>query len=232
MFFVLRFQEFEANRACLARPFKRVDVPAGPPPYVNANSMDGTSDMIYEDLPPSRLCAACDQVHPIGYCRLKLAGVEHCGLCGLAHSGFSRTCPHLNSELQVATMLGALKESTEPRHLVDAATKYLRGIRGDLVHRKKKKELQKEAALRGQAGSNGAVGVNGQSPGLHGVSPIVAAPPIGHGVNNGMFTRFARPLTPRLNGSSARLDDAHGPAASSSGQDKKSGTAEAPLELE
>lgn len=87
------------------------------------------------DLP----CMACDTVHPQGHCRLKLAGVEHCGLCGIAHFGHSRTCPHLNSEMQVAQMLGSLKESTEQRALVEEATKYIRGIRGDLVFRRKKK---------------------------------------------------------------------------------------------
>lgn len=86
------------------------------------------------DIPQYR-CTACDQFHPIGYCLLKRAGVEHCGLCGIPHFGFSRTCPHLNSETQVAVMLGSLKESTEQRALVEEATKYLRGIRGHLVRR-------------------------------------------------------------------------------------------------
>jgi Chromatin remodeling factor Mit1 C-terminal Zn finger 2 len=73
---------------------------------------------------------------------LKLAGVEHCGLCGIAHLGHGRTCPHLNSEIQVATLLGTLKESTEPSELIDRATKYLRMIRGDLVQRKSYRERQ------------------------------------------------------------------------------------------
>ena len=78
----------------------------------------------------------------MGWCRLKVAGVEHCGLCGLAHVGHGRTCPHLNSEVQVATLLGTLKESTESRELIEQATKYLRMIRGDLVQRKRKQEAQ------------------------------------------------------------------------------------------
>jgi hypothetical protein len=73
----------------------------------------------------------------MGWCRLKLAGVEHCGLCGIAHFGHGRTCPHLNSEVQVATLLGTLKESTESHDLKEKATKYLRMIRGDLVQRKR-----------------------------------------------------------------------------------------------
>ena len=80
----------------------------------------------------------------MGWCRLKVSGVEHCGLCGLAHIGHGRTCPHLNSELQVATLLGTLKESTESHELIDKATKYLRMIRGDLVQRKRLQERKQE----------------------------------------------------------------------------------------
>ena len=81
----------------------------------------------------------------MGWCRLKVSGVEHCGLCGLAHVGHGRTCPHLNSETQVATLLGTLKESTEPHELIDKATKYLRMIRGDLVQRKRLQEAKQES---------------------------------------------------------------------------------------
>ena len=82
----------------------------------------------------------------MGWCRLKLAGVEHCGLCGLAHLGHSRTCPHLNSEAQVVTLLQTLKESTEDREKVELATKYLRSIRGDLVARKRNAEKRRQEA--------------------------------------------------------------------------------------
>jgi hypothetical protein len=92
--------------------------------------------MFLDGLPISHLCSACDEFHPVGWCRLKVAGVEHCGLCGLAHIGHGRTCPHLNSEVQVATLLGTLKESTESRELIEQGTKYLRMIHGDLVQRK------------------------------------------------------------------------------------------------
>ena len=68
----------------------------------------------------------------MGWCRLKVGGNEHCGLCGLAHLGHNRTCPHLNSERQVSLLLQMLKESPEPQGLKDAAVKYLRGIRSDL----------------------------------------------------------------------------------------------------
>lgn len=78
-----------------------------------------------------------------GYCALKRAGPEHCNLCGLAHYGTARTCPHLSSETQVRLMLDALKTSTEPRESIEAARSYLRGVIGDLVRKKKReKELQ------------------------------------------------------------------------------------------
>ncbi|EEH45351.2 uncharacterized protein PADG_01501 [Paracoccidioides brasiliensis Pb18] len=120
------------------RPFRRTNVPdvgLG----LNGTMTDGSGGPSPTAHPPHH-CVACDQVHPIGYCPLKLAGVEHCGICGIAHYGRGRTCPHLNSETQVALMLGSLKESPEQRTLVDEATKYLRGIRGDLVRRKRVKE--------------------------------------------------------------------------------------------
>lgn len=125
------------------RPFKRVD----PAKIAPQPALDGGTDAASRSSP----CIACNQIHPVGYCPLKLAGVEHCGLCGIAHLGYQRTCPHLNSETRVALMLGSLKESTEPRHIVEEAKKYLRGIRGDLVRRKK---LQEAAAAAGAGGGN------------------------------------------------------------------------------
>lgn len=113
-------------------------IPEGSPPYPDAA---GAANYIpVGGLAPSHTCLACGDVHPMGWCKLKVAGVEHCGLCGIAHLGNGRTCPHLNSEVQVATLLGTLKESTEPRELTDKATKYLRMIRGDLVQRKRLQE--------------------------------------------------------------------------------------------
>ncbi|KAF7508417.1 hypothetical protein GJ744_009270 [Endocarpon pusillum] len=129
-----------------ARPFRRVKIPIGNPPYVDA---EGAANYIpVGELPPNHLCIACGDLHPMGWCRLKLAGVEHCGLCGIAHLGHGRTCPHLNSEIQVATLLGTLKESTESHELKDKATKYLRMIRGDLVQRKKIQERKDQRQIR------------------------------------------------------------------------------------
>jgi chromodomain-helicase-DNA-binding protein 4 len=90
----------------------------------------------------NRQCLACGEVHPVGYCPLKRSGAEHCGLCGLAHYGTARTCPHLSSETQVRLMLDSLKTSTESRESIEAARNYLRGVIGDLVRKKKReKEL-------------------------------------------------------------------------------------------
>ncbi|OAG38823.1 hypothetical protein AYO21_07018 [Fonsecaea monophora] len=132
-----------SRRKVQARPFRRVRVPLGPAPHFNG---DVTFDHgPVQQMPAVHHCSACNEQHPMGWCRLKLAGVEHCGLCGMAHLGHSRTCPHLNNENQVMTMLQTLKESIESRELIDQATKYLRMVRGDLVQRKRvrdRKELE------------------------------------------------------------------------------------------
>lgn len=94
-------------------------------------------------------------MHPVGYCPLKLAGVEHCGLCGLAHLGHQRVCPHLNSEEQVSAMLQSLRQSTEPKFLVDAARQYLYGVKADL--KKKKAEKNKAEFMSRPASSQHSV---------------------------------------------------------------------------
>ena len=45
----------------------------------------------------------------------------------------------MNNEIQVSIMLNSLKESPESKDLVDRARKYLSGVKGDLVSRKKKR---------------------------------------------------------------------------------------------
>ncbi|GIC90589.1 putative chromatin remodeling complex subunit (Chd3) [Aspergillus udagawae] len=112
------------------RPFKRITEEDEVPAY-SATGMDGN---VEARQPP---CFVCAKHHPLGSCPLKQAGVEHCGLCGLAHYGIARTCPHLRSETQVARMLDALKHSTEDRELIEKAKKYLQGIRGSLAQRRR-----------------------------------------------------------------------------------------------
>lgn len=121
------------NPAAVA-PFRRVNLPdiePSPPP--------GPAPEPQHTL----VCLACNKGHPPGQCHLKLAGVEHCGLCGLVHYGSQRTCPHLRSETQVARMLEALKHSTEDRLLRDRARSYIGGIKGDLTRRRKLQELRR-----------------------------------------------------------------------------------------
>ncbi|KAJ5769998.1 uncharacterized protein N7511_002049 [Penicillium nucicola] len=77
---------------------------------------------------PYHLCVACKQSHAPGYCPLRRAGFEYCGLCGVAHFSFRRVCPHLQSNIQVERMMTALKASNEDPSLVSLARNYLAGI--------------------------------------------------------------------------------------------------------
>ena len=127
------YMELLANRISV-KPFQRAQIPIRSP-----------LDLTHRQY-QNHLCPACRQQHPLGACQLKAAGVEHCGLCGMAHFGQGRTCPHIKSETQVREMLQALKNSPEKRELVEAAVKYLRGVKGTLVQQKRK-DQQKAALL-------------------------------------------------------------------------------------
>lgn len=100
-----------------ARAFRRVE---SPPPVAQIGT-----DGVQNASPP---CAACQQQHIPGCCPLRRAGVEFCGLCGLAHLGGRRACPHMQSTVQVTRMLEALEKSTEAPSLICGAKKYLQGI--------------------------------------------------------------------------------------------------------
>jgi superfamily II DNA or RNA helicase len=126
----------KTNEAAV-KPFERATIPIRNPLEPTYGSFG------------NRICAACHKNHPQGACELKAAGAEHCGLCGLAHYGHSRTCPHIKSETQVREMLEALKNSPEKKELVDAAMKYLRGVKGTLVQQKKR-DREKAALAKGQ----------------------------------------------------------------------------------
>ena len=115
-----------------------------------------------DDLPI--LCIACDKIHKEGYCPLKLAGVEFCGLCGLAHYGHARTCPHLQSVTQLRLMVDALKRSPEPKELKDLALSKIRGIIGDLNQRKRRAA---EAAERKNASRSAPHAPSGNLPSQH-----------------------------------------------------------------
>jgi chromodomain-helicase-DNA-binding protein 4 len=149
------------------RPFKRITAEDDEVPAYSANGMDGNVEARH---PP---CFICTKHHPMGSCPLKQAGVEHCGLCGLAHYGISRTCPHLRSEMQVARMLDALKHSTEDREIIEKAKKYLQGIRGSLAQYRRK--MASRAAAQA---SNGVPGTTSTGPAVTPAGPPTGPPVI------------------------------------------------------
>ncbi|KAF1989793.1 hypothetical protein K402DRAFT_390767 [Aulographum hederae CBS 113979] len=116
------------------------------PPQTSKNNANAPPQMVN--------CLACSTVHHEGYCRLKLAGVEKCPLCGIAHYGHARVCPHIGSETQVRQMLEALRNSNEEAYLVKAATKYLRGVKGHLVQSEKLAREKLEKEQRGEVPSS------------------------------------------------------------------------------
>ncbi|KAF2130237.1 hypothetical protein P153DRAFT_430497 [Dothidotthia symphoricarpi CBS 119687] len=153
------------------KPFRRVHLPTRSPLDANYGTLN------------YRPCPACYKQHPQGACELKVAGVEHCGLCGLAHFGHGRQCPHIKSETQVREMLETLKNSPENKELVDAAVKYLRGVKGHLVQTKKR-EREKSALQSGQPLPSSTGLVSGQprpnGPGAingSGALPAARGPP-------------------------------------------------------
>ena len=48
-------------------------------------------------------------------------------------------------------MMEALKSSNEPEHLINAARRYLKGLKGNLVQIKKQKETKEQAAREAEA---------------------------------------------------------------------------------
>jgi hypothetical protein len=91
--------------------FRRVIVPqsrhansAMPTPPDTSDQHDGEPTVAYTLSSTTENginCGACRTYHLQGQCPLKLAGVEHCNLCGMAHFGHARVCPHIQSETQV-----------------------------------------------------------------------------------------------------------------------------------
>ena len=108
---------------------------------------------------PAR-CPACDNYHRKGRCPLKLAGVEKCPLCGIAHYGRGRICPHINSITQLQAMHEALKQSPEHPDVKELAKKKVTGLIGSIRQKRRMEEEAKTAkenqALRqsGQTRSN------------------------------------------------------------------------------
>jgi chromodomain-helicase-DNA-binding protein 4 len=144
------------------KPFVRVNLPI-------RNPFEPTH-------PNTHICQACHKNHPLGACDLKAAGVEHCGLCGLAHYGYGRTCPHIKSETQVREMLAALKNSPEKKELIDLAVKYLRGVKGTLVQQKKRDREKAEGRGQNMANTNAALAA---ATGVRAPLALSGAPPDG-----------------------------------------------------
>ena len=141
----------------IGRGFKRAEVsnatpkgaPAAPKTPLWESQLKDIVDGPGGQLPTR--CLACGGLHAMGWCPLKIAGAKECELCGLAHFGYSRTCPHLNSVTQLRAMLDAIKQSTEPQELKDVAKKKITGIIGDLNQRKRKAQEKKDAAKAAQS---------------------------------------------------------------------------------
>ena len=108
---------------------------------------------------PVAKCLACENYHRTGRCPLKEAGVEYCPLCGIAHYGRVRICPHLNSVTQLQAMNEAIKLSPESLDLKEMAKKKVTGIIGNIRHKRKLEEEAKAAkgnqVLR-QSGQDGS----------------------------------------------------------------------------
>ena len=111
-----------------------------------------------------RDCLACGQRHPPGYCPLMIAGVECCELCGIAHYGHLRTCPHLTSVTQLRLMLEAIKHSTEPQEIKDLAKKRVVGLIGSINYaRRQEREAKNRKESLPSPVSNGQYATNGNT---------------------------------------------------------------------
>ncbi|KAF4550351.1 Chromatin remodeling factor mit1-like protein [Elsinoe fawcettii] len=177
--------------------FRRVNVPSTfgrsyhglptPPGSEAAPIYIPPSHTLGTNQPVMTTCVACEDIHALGSCPLKKAGVERCNLCGLAHFGHARICPHINSETQVRAMLDALKQSPEQGPLVREARKYLTGVKGTLVQKKKleeeKRRREREGLFVAQLGQ-GITAPQGNGVVQHQSIPVqqVQQPPMSFGV--------------------------------------------------
>lgn len=200
----------QANARPTVKPFMRVQLPVRSPHEPGRFQFNPIT------------CPACQKQHPRGSCELKVAGVEHCGLCGLAHFGVSRTCPHIRSETQVREMLRALKNSPEKKELVDLAVKYLRGVKGTLVQQKKRDKEKAMMQGANQDPSNLArpptlMHIPPQGQYTQGTRPFAAA----HQLQDGTLQQY--PLPRPVPGSVGNYISSQGPQQSGSSKQPKGG---------
>ena len=170
----------------VGRAFKRVKL--SPSPVVDGSTELASRTKAVAPQPLNEVdnnvmpttCLACGKTHPVGYCPLKHAGVEHCPLCGLAHYGHYRTCPHLSSLTQCRRMLDGLKQSTEPAAERKRAKQYLVGIIADLSRRRRRDQQQ----VQGEAGDGPAQTLPATYGGMPGQAPSMSL--MHRGVNGGV----------------------------------------------
>ncbi len=121
-------------------PFRRAKIAKSIlSPSLEADQRENATSLFNHEALQTRHCHACGETHVTGFCTLKRTGVEHCGLCGIAHFGGADNCANLKSEKQVRLMLDALKTSTEARDDIELARTQLRIRIHDLVQEKKQK---------------------------------------------------------------------------------------------
>ena len=136
-------------------PLQKLPVPGSPPPLVlqpqkpqpqqQPIAQKASHKSTHIQSPTTnikRVCLACRASHVPGQCPYKLAGVELCPLCKIAHYGKGPICPHLSSETRVVAMMDCLRQSNEDPTLVSEAMRYLRGRLGELRRRKKLARLE------------------------------------------------------------------------------------------
>lgn len=158
-----------------ARGFRRAEMPLLTPR--SATLPNGRSASVGSDDGQYFPCIACHEKHDSGYCPLKVAGIEHCNLCGLAHYGVARTCPHLNSVTQLRAMVEAIKQSPESQELKDLAKKRIVGIIGDLNQRKRKRHQAQQAHAHPPMNSSGTSGGQLSGQGLNSfIDPVPGNP--------------------------------------------------------
>ena len=137
-------------------PPQSVTIPGADQPFPSSMSTSlssGTYRNGTEKNSSVNQCIACGTVHPVGFCPLKKAGVEYCGLCRQAHygTGFRKACPNLHDIEHCQLMLDALKTSPEPREYKEMVKKYLVGIIGNLRHDKKMADERRRESLQQQS---------------------------------------------------------------------------------
>ena len=103
--------------------------------------------------PSNRRCLACNNrygSHDPGLCPAKLAGFEHCNLCGQAHFGTPGSCLQMRSEERIRAHLQTLKNSPEQKDLVERARGHLKADLANVVTEKRRKH----AAAIARSGTN------------------------------------------------------------------------------